>query len=171
VASPLPRFLFQDWIQEASTMGRKTHRVEVFIDGSLVYATREPAAPFDDEPVNSAQDAVRHFTSIREMAQEVFAVMSLNGANKPIRVRWTTVGLLDSNQVHPREVFADPLTDRAAAIIVAHNHPSGTLQPSAEDVALTQRLQRAGELLGIRILDHLIVTRDGFISLKQAGHL
>jgi DNA repair protein RadC len=152
-------------------MGRKTHRVEVFIDGSLVYATREPEAPFDDEPVNSAQDAVRHFASIREMAQEVFAVMSLNGANKPIKVRWTTVGLLDSNQVHPREVFADPLTDRAAAIIVAHNHPSGTLQPSAEDIALTQRLQRAGELLGIRILDHLIVTRDGFISLKQAGHL
>ena len=148
-----------------------THRVEVFIDGSLVYTTREPGAPFEDEAIRGAQDAARHFDSIRAMPQEVFAVMSLNGANKPIRVRWTTVGLLDSNQVHPREVFADPLMDRAASIIVAHNHPSGTLEPSAEDVALTQRLQRAGELLGIKILDHLIVTSAGFASLKQAGHI
>jgi DNA repair protein RadC len=105
------------------------------------------------------------------MPQEVMVVMSLNGANKPIKTRWTTVGLLDCNQVHPREVFADPLMDRAAAIIIAHNHPSGTLEPSPEDLALTKRLQNAGELLGIRVLDHLIISASGFISLKQRGHM
>ena len=152
-------------------MAGESHQVEVFIDGSLVFAMREPGTSFEDEPINSAQDAVRHFASIRAMPQEVFAVMSLNGANKPIKTRWTTVGLLDCNQVHPREVFADPLMDRAAAVIVAHNHPSGTLEASPEDLALTQRLQRAGELLGIKILDHLIVSANGFVSLKQSGHM
>lgn len=147
------------------------HRLEVFIDGSLVYTTREPGAPFEGEPIRSAEDAVDHFASIREMPQEVFAVMSLNGASRPIKTRWTTVGLLDTNQVHPREVFADSLMDRAASVIVAHNHPSGTLEPSPEDVALTKRLQKAGELLGIKVLDHLIVTSAGFLSLKQAGHM
>jgi DNA repair protein RadC len=97
--------------------------------------------------------------------------MSLNGANEPIKTRWVTVGLLDSNQVHPREVFADPLVDRAASIIVAHNHPSGTLEPSPEDLAITKRLQKAGEVLGIKVLDHLILTTTGLISLKQKGHM
>ncbi len=152
-------------------MAGEGHQVEVFIDGSLVFATREPGTSFEDEPIKSAEDAVRHFASIRAMPQEVFAVMSLSGANKPIKTRWATVGLLDTNQVHPREVFADPLMDRAASIIVAHNHPSGTLQPSPEDLALTQRLQRAGELLGIKILDHLIVSANGFVSLKQSGNM
>jgi DNA repair protein RadC len=152
-------------------MAGEGHQVEVFVDGSLVFATREPGTPFGDEAIAKAEDAVAYFASIRHMPQEVFAVMSLNGANRPIKTRWTTVGLLDCNQVHPREVFADPLMDRAAAIIVAHNHPSGTLEPSPEDLALTQRLQRAGELLGIKILDHLIVSADGFVSLKQSGHM
>jgi len=71
--------------------------------------------------------------------------------------------------VHPREVFADPISDRAASILVAHNHPSGTLEASPEDVALTKRLVKAGELLGIRLLDHVIVTASGFLSLRQSG--
>jgi DNA repair protein RadC len=147
------------------------HKIEVFIDGSLVYTTREPVAGFEREAISSAQDAIDCFASIRTMPQEVMVVMSLNGANKPIKTRWTTVGLLDCNQVHPREIFADPLMDRAAAIIIAHNHPSGTLEPSPEDLALTKRLQNAGELLGIRVLDHLIISASGFISLKQRGHM
>ena len=152
-------------------MNSSLQRVEVFVDGSLVYATREQSAGFGEAPVRDASDALPHFASIASMQQEVFAVMSLNGANKPIKTRWITVGLLDSNQVHPREVFADPLMDRSASVIVAHNHPSGTLEPSAEDLAITRRLLRAAELLGIRLLDHLIITRDGFVSLRQRGHV
>ena len=150
-------------------MESKAQRVEIYIDGSLVYTTREPVAPFCETPIREAKDAVPHFEAIRSMPQEVFAVMSLDGANHPIRTRWVTVGLLDSNQVHPREVFADPISDRAASILVAHNHPSGTLEASPEDVALTKRLMKAGELLGIRVLDHVIVTASGFLSLRQSG--
>jgi len=146
-------------------------RVEVYVDGSLVYTTREPVQVFETSPVREAADAVPHFQAIRSQPQEVFAVMSLNGANQPIRTRWVTIGLLDCNQVHPREVFADVITDRAASVIVAHNHPSGTLEASPEDIALTRRLVKAGELLGIRVLDHLILTADGFFSMKQQGSM
>jgi len=147
----------------------KSATVEVYVGGALVYSTQESQQPYSEEAITEAAQATPHFQAIREMPQEVFAVMSLNGANKPIKTRWVTVGLLDTNQVHPREVFADPITDRAASVILAHNHPSGTLEASPEDIALTKRLQKAGELLGIRVLDHLIVASSGFLSLKQAG--
>ena len=150
-------------------MEANTKRVEIYVDGALVYTTREPVTPLTDAPIREASDAVAYFEGIRTMPQEVFAVMSLDGGNHPIRTRWVTVGLLDSNQVHPREVFADPISDRAASVLVAHNHPSGTLEASPEDVALTKRLVKAGELLGIRVLDHVIVTASGFLSLRQKG--
>jgi len=64
-------------------------------------------------------------------------------------------------------VFADPIADRAASVLCAHNHPSGTLAASPEDIAMTKRLGQAGDVLGIRVLDHLIVTKDGFLSMKE----
>ena len=152
-------------------MTTETKRVEIYVDGALVYATREPVQPLAEAAIREASDAVTYFEGIRSMPQEVFAVMSLDGANHPIRTRWVTVGLLDSNQVHPREVFSDPISDRAASILVAHNHPSGTLDASPEDLALTKRLVKGGEILGIRVLDHLIVTRDGFLSMREKGLL
>jgi len=156
---------------DVPSTGARDHKLEVFIGGALVFTTREPSTVFAGKPIRDVEDASPHFASIQAMPQEVFAVMSLNGANEPIKTRWVTVGLLDCNQVHPREVFADPLMDRAASIIVAHNHPSGTLEPSPEDLAITKRLQKAGEVLGIKVLDHLIVTTSGLISLKQKGHM
>ena len=125
----------------------------------------------EGERVREAKDVLPFVQQIRDKKQEYFVCLSLNGANEVIESRVVTVGLLDSNQVHPREVYADPLTDRAASIIVAHNHPSGTLEASPEDVALTDRLARAGKLLGIPLLDHIIVTKRGYLSLKQAGYL
>jgi DNA repair protein RadC len=119
--------------------------------------------------VKQASDILPYLGEIRGKRQEHFLCISLTGANEVIQARVVTVGLLDSSQVHPREVFADPLTDRAAAVILAHNHPSGTLRASEEDLALTERLVKAGEILGLRVLDHLIVTRDGYLSLKEAG--
>ena len=157
--------------RDALSPEARDHKLEVFIGGALVYTTREPGTEFDGKPIRDVEDASPHFASIQAMPQEVFAVMSLNGANEPIKTRWITVGLLDCNQVHPREVFADPLMERAASLIVAHNHPSGTLEPSPEDLAITKRLQKAGEVLGIKVLDHLIVTATGLMSLKQKGHM
>ena len=121
--------------------------------------------------IRDAEDALPYLSGIRKEKQEHFVCLSLNGANEVLATRTVTVGLLDSNQVHPREVYADPITDRAASILCAHNHPSGTLEASPEDLAITRRLVKAGEVLGIRVLDHLIVTRDGFLSLKQTGHM
>ncbi len=121
--------------------------------------------------VRTAEDVLPFVQQIRDKHQEYFVCLSLNGAGEVIENRVVTVGLLDSNQVHPREVFADPITDRAASVIVAHNHPSGTLAASAEDIALTDRLVRAGKLLGITLLDHIIVTKRGHVSLRQAGHI
>ncbi|MFC2079665.1 DNA repair protein RadC [Candidatus Bipolaricaulota bacterium] len=121
--------------------------------------------------IRDAGDALPYLAGIRKEKQEHFVCLSLNGANEVLATRVVTVGLLDSNQVHPREVYADPITDRAASILCAHNHPSGTLEASSEDLAITRRLVKAGEVLGIRVLDHLIVTKDGFLSLKQAGHM
>lgn len=121
--------------------------------------------------IREAADALPYLQAIRDKKQEHFVCISLNGAHETIASRVVTVGLLDTNQVHPREVFSDPIGDRAAAILVAHNHPSGTLEPSSEDLALTRRLVKAGELLGIRLLDHLIVTADGYLSLQAEGRL
>jgi len=121
--------------------------------------------------IREAADALPYLQSIRAKKQEHFVCLSLNGAHEVIESRVVTVGLLDTNQVHPREVFADPIADRAASVLVAHNHPSGTLAASPEDLALTRRIVQAGELLGIRVLDHLIVTSDGFLSLRASGQL
>ena len=95
---------------------------------------------------------------IRTKPQEHFVVMTLDGANRLIEKRIITIGTINASLVHPREVFADAIADRAAAIVVAHNHPGGTLEASGPDIVVTKRLRAAGELLGIRLLDHIIVT-------------
>ncbi|MCD5417902.1 DNA repair protein RadC [Candidatus Bipolaricaulota bacterium] len=117
--------------------------------------------------INKPADILPFINHIAAKKQEYFICVSLNGANEMIASRVVTVGLLTSNQVHPREVFADPIADRAAAVILAHNHPSGTLKPSGDDIQVTKRLVEAGKILGIEVLDHIIVTQDGHISLMQ----
>ena len=103
--------------------------------------------------------------------QEHFIVITLDGANKVIQRHNVFKGSLNSSMVHPREVFAAAIQDRAAAIILAHNHPSGSLEPSREDRAITDRLKEGGEILGIEILDHVIVSRDGWRSMKSFGQI
>ena len=110
---------------------------------------------------------LRHY-SVRK--QEQFICASLNGAHEILAIRVVSVGTLTHTLVHPREVFADPLADRAATVILAHNHPSGALEPSAEDLNLTKRLCEAGRLLGIEVLDHIILSPNGeYLSFIEAG--
>jgi len=104
---------------------------------------------------------IQHFA---DRKQEHFICVSVNGANEVITSRVVSVGLVNKTQVHPREVFADPITDRASAIIVAHNHPSGGLNPSKEDIEITKQLKSAGETLGIKLLDHIIFNHKGYYS-------
>ena len=111
---------------------------------------------------------IRHHADRR---QERFLCISLNGAHEVIGVRTVSVGLVNRSLVHPREVFADPIMDRACAVIVAHNHPSGNLTPSADDLAITDQLKTAGQTLGINLLDHIIFNQDGYYSFVEKGHL
>jgi len=114
------------------------------------------------------------FSLVRHNAdrkQERFISISLNGAHEVVAVRVVTVGLVNRTIVHPREVFADILQDRAAAFIVAHNHPSGRLAPSAEDDEITERLGNAAVILGLHFLDHLIFSQTDFFSYRQNGKL
>ena len=114
------------------------------------------------------------FTLIRHYAdrkQERFISLSLNGAHEVLAVRIVTIGLVNKTIIHPREVFADLIQDRAAAFCVAHNHPSGQLQSSPEDEEITARLQAAAQILGLHFLDHLIFSETAWWSFRQNGKL
>ena len=104
--------------------------------------------------------------------REQFWVLLLNGKNRAIGLNLVSVGALTAALVHPREVMKPAILGNAAAIVLVHNHPSGDPAPSAEDLALTQRLWAAGELLGIRVLDHVVVGDEGaYCSLADQGAL
>jgi DNA repair protein RadC len=103
--------------------------------------------------------------------QESFWVITLNGAHEVIRKREVTKGLLNRTVVHPREVFRGAIMDNAAAVILAHNHPSGSVTPSHEDRDITKRLKQAGEVIGIRVLDHLVFSREAYYSFLEHGEL
>ena len=119
-----------------------------------------------DRPIiDSPEKAVKQLSDIRDKKQDYFVCLTLDGANRLIAKRIITIGTLTASLVHPREVFADAITDRAASIIVAHNHPSGSLESSQADRDVTERLQRAGELLGIELIDHVVITFKDYKSI------
>lgn len=115
--------------------------------------------------IDSPEAAVAQLADIRDKKQEYFVCLTLDGANRLIAKRIITIGTLTSSLVHPREVFADAITDRAASIIVAHNHPSGRLEPSQADVDVTKRLEESAQIVGINLVDHVLVTKSGHASL------
>jgi len=119
--------------------------------------------------IRKAEDVLPYISYIADKKQEYFICISLNGANEVIGNRVVTVGLLNTNQVHPREVYADAISDRAASVILAHNHPSGLLKASADDIETTRQLVEAGKILGISVLDHIIIARNGYFSFKERG--
>jgi len=121
--------------------------------------------------IQSPVDVVPLIQHYANRKQEHFISISLNGANEVMNIRVVTIGLIDKSHVHPREVFADILVERASAVIVAHNHPSGSLTPSREDMAVTKQLKEAGDLLGIKLLDHIIFSRRGYYSFLEHGEL
>jgi len=111
---------------------------------------------------------IRHYA---DRKQEHFLCATINGANEVMNVRVVSIGLIDRSPVHPREVFADAISDRACAIIVAHNHPNGTLEPSSNDLDVTKQLKGVGEVVGISLLDHIIFNRSSYFSLLENGLL
>lgn len=123
------------------------------------------------KPLTVADDVLSHLHYIRNKKQEYFVCLSLDSGGRLIARRTVTIGLLNVSLAHPREVFAGPLKDRAASVIIAHNHPSGDPEPSREDIKTTQQLIAAGVLLGIPLRDHLIVTKTTYFSFRGRGLL
>lgn len=159
-------------------MNCKTHKTV------LEYARRKGILTSDDwtDFLNSvpatAYSTIRTpsniFALVQPLAsakQECFFAVTLDGAHQPIRTHLVSKGLVNRTVVHPREVFAPAIEDRAVAIIVAHNHPSGQLEPSSEDIEITRRLSSAGEILGINVLDHLIFNTTNWLSFVERGLL
>lgn len=124
----------------------------------------------EPKPLLTTADAIlAQVKFIRSKKQEYFICLSVDGAQRLIVRRTVTIGTLTSTLVHPREVFAGPLKDRAAAVIIVHNHPSGDPSPSKHDIKTTQQLVAAGILLGIHVSDHIIVTKESYYSFRSRG--
>lgn len=124
---------------------------------ALELARRFPPPAERYAVIKSSEDVVPFVSQYRFDTQENVIVASVSGANEIIKIHLITRGIVNQSQVHPREVFAPAIEDHAAAIILIHNHPSGNLSPSPQDILMTERIKQAGNLLGITLMDHLII--------------
>jgi len=120
---------------------------------------------------DGAAKIVKELIGDKIKEKEHFCIVTLDGASHIIRAEVIHIGTLNQSLVHPRDVFRPALIDNSAGIIIAHNHPSGTLEASRADLQITQRLKEAGKIIGIEILDHIIVSEDGHYSMQEADEL
>ncbi len=121
--------------------------------------------------ISSSKDAFLALHDYIHKKQEHLLLITLNGRNQLISKKVITIGTLDASLFHPREIFAESIIDRASKILVAHNHPSGNLEPSRNDLIMTQKIKEAGDLIGIQLVDSLIISEEGYksiITLKVA---
>ena len=124
------------------------------------------------EKVGGSADVFRHFSArLTGLKQERFYVVMLDGKGRMMRELRVSEGTLTASLVHPREVFRAAIREAAASLILVHNHPSGDPTPSPEDVALTARLRAAGELIGVRVVDHVVIGNGRFASFVDNGQL
>ena len=139
-------------------------RCEIVRDGALKTDGRTATGP------RQVAELVREFIG-RGDDREHFIMLAMDARNKVLAINLVSLGTLTASLVHPREVFKPAILAGAAGIVVAHNHPSGECRPSAEDRAATHRLKRAGEIIGIPLLDHVVVPQDSFYSFREDGGL
>jgi len=116
--------------------------------------------------IRNAKDVFDHLQDMRNLPKEHLRGLYLNSHNRILRDEVISIGTVNSNMIHAREVFRPAIECNAAALVLAHNHPSGEVTPSKEDVDITADLVRAGKILGISILDHVIITKDSFASVS-----
>ncbi len=121
--------------------------------------------------ITNAATVYEYLESYRHLDREHFLAVTLDGSNRVIDTHIISIGTLNQSLVHPREVFYRAIQDRAASIIIAHNHPSGTLSPSQADRRLTDRLREVGKLVGIHIVDHIILAPNGFYSFQDESEI
>jgi DNA repair protein RadC len=118
--------------------------------------------------IRNAKDVYEYLQDMRNLPKEHLRGLFLNSHNKIIRDEVISIGTVNSNMIHPREVFRVAIECNAAAIVLAHNHPSGEITPSAEDVSITNQIVEAGKILGITVLDHVIITKNSFVSINAS---
>ena len=116
--------------------------------------------------IRNAKDAYNYLQDMRNLPKEHLRGLYLNSHNHIIRDEVISIGTINANMIHPREVFRPAIECNAAAVVLAHNHPSGEVTPSAEDIEVTHQLIQAGKILGISLLDHVIITKDTFTSVN-----
>lgn len=138
--------------------------IKIVREGSILYNVRKISSPSD------AVELGRRF--LEECDREQLIVCCLDTKNQPLSVNVASVGSLNSSIVHPREVFKVAVLSNSASIIIFHNHPSGDVVPSTEDINITHRLKEAGKIIGIELIDHIIIGSEGkYCSLKEKGIL
>ena len=137
--------------------------IKMVKESSFLYQTRQILSP------NDAYEMIKE--QLEGLDREQFIIACLNTKNEPTNITVVSVGTLNKAIIHPREVFKTAILSNAASIMAFHNHPSGETTPSQQDIQLTKRLYEAGELLGIKLLDHLIIGDGTFTSLKEKGYL
>ncbi|HBA53939.1 RadC family protein [Syntrophorhabdus aromaticivorans] len=124
----------------------------------------------EDLDIRDPADVVKMVRAgLRDKAKEHFKLVLLNTRNRVIGISTISIGTLNASLVHPREVFKEAVVRSAASVILVHNHPSNDLEPSEEDIRITRRMVEAGKIMGIEVLDHIIITRYQFVSLKAQG--
>lgn len=139
---------------------RKTHK-------NLCPVCEHPIKIAKGKSLHTQEDILARLDHFRNKQQEYFLCLSVSSAQELITWRVVSIGTLTSTLAHPREVFAGPLEDRAASIIVAHNHPSGDPNPSKQDIKLTNQLVAAGLILGVPLQDHVILAKKRHYSFKE----
>lgn len=133
---------------------------------------KEKSSLYANRKITSSSDAADLLGDFLENSdREMFVVCCLDSKNQPTCINVVSIGTLNSSLVHPREVFKAAILANSHSILVAHNHPSGDLSPSKEDIAVTQRLNDVGKLIGINLIDHLIIGSQNHASLKDQGYL
>ena len=146
---------------------KKIRGIQFKLDAFGTYAPEIHETAVSKLKIRLPSDCLPLLLPIRDEAQEHFNVVTLDGAHQAIKVHTITRGLVNQCQVHPREVFHVAIQDMAVSIILAHNHPSGILEASTDDLLTTRRLTEVSKTIGIKILDHLIVGETGFLSLRE----
>ena len=158
-----------DELKRVKGMGGSAKRAE--LAAVLELARRAVAQQLQQREIFSSPGAVKQYLQLRLAARphEVFAVLFLDAQNRLVALEELFRGTLTQTSVYPREVVQQALHHRAAAVVLAHNHPSGTVQPSRADEALTQTLKAALALVDVRVLDHVIVAPGGALSMAEHG--
>ncbi len=137
----------------------------------LLLMVKEEAQRQTIDRITSAQNVYTLLHEYSSKEKEHFLLITLDGSSHVIEKRVIHIGTLNQSLVHPREVFRPAIQDNAAGIIISHNHPSGTLEASRADMQITQRLKEVAKLIGIELLDHVIISKNGFYSFSEEGLL